>query len=120
VSIQFRYTPPKVDARLRLAEAGAEAVDAAAHHILDASQPLVPVEHGDLKASGHVETVAPLHARIVYDAVSPEGYPYGIRQHEDMSLNHPNGGQAKFLEQPMHTDAQEVASLMAAALRKAF
>ena len=116
--IQFRYTPPKLDARLVLNVAGVGAVRAVAEMILDASQPEVPVEEGDLKASGHIEQVG-LHARIIYDAVSPEGYPYGIRQHEDLALNHPNGGGPKFLERPMHEKAHVGGAIMAAALRAA-
>lgn len=27
--------------------------------------------------------------------------PYAVKQHEDLTLNHPNGGEAKFLERPV-------------------
>lgn len=46
--------------------------------------------------------------RVSYEA------PYAAIQHEDMSLNHPNGGQAKFLEQP----ARELRHEMAAIVRR--
>lgn len=117
--ITFRYSPPKRDARLVLAAAGVGAVRGAAELVLAASQPLVPVEHGDLKASGRVEQEG-LHARIIYDATSKsDGYAYSIRQHERTDFHHPNGGQAHFLIVPMHQEAHAAAALMAAALRAA-
>lgn len=40
--------------------------------------------------------------------------PYARYQHENMELNHPNGGQAKYLEQP----ARELQHEMAAIVRR--
>lgn len=39
-----------------------------------------------------------LEGHVVVDQV------YARLQHEDLTLNHPRGGQAKYLEQPLHTD----------------
>ncbi|WP_375490226.1 hypothetical protein [uncultured Jatrophihabitans sp.] len=119
MSLSVRYTPPPVDARVLLAAAAAGAVKTGADLILDASQPLVPVDTGELKASGKVEMTGPHQARISYDATAPDGYPYGVRQHEDLQLQHPNGGQAHFLSQPMDTEAHAVMAVLAAALRAA-
>lgn len=44
--------------------------------------------------------------RVVYEA------PYARIQHEDMTFNHPNGGQAKYLEQPARQLAPEMASIV--------
>jgi hypothetical protein len=44
--------------------------------------------------------------RVVYEA------PYARIQHEDMTLNHPNGGQAKYLEQPARQLAPEMAAIV--------
>jgi hypothetical protein len=38
--------------------------------------------------------------------------PYAIKQHEDTTLNHPNGGQAKFLEQPAREHRQKMRDLV--------
>lgn len=38
--------------------------------------------------------------------------PYAIRQHEDLTLSHPNGGQAKFLEQPAREKRPEMRALI--------
>lgn len=43
---------------------------------------------------------------VVYTA------PYARIQHEDMTFNHPNGGQAKYLEQPARQLQAEMASIV--------
>lgn len=62
---------------------------------------LMPYKSGDLMESGAVNAqnrnafsgqFSATVARIVFSA------PYAVRQHEDTSLNHPNGGGPKFLE----------------------
>jgi hypothetical protein len=115
--IRVRYVAPKTNAAALLTVAVPAATHAAAEHLLAASQPFVPVDKGDLKASGRVEQEGTA-ARVIYDATSPDGYPYGIRQHEDMSLNHPHGGQAKFLEIPFHSEAHAIAVLIGSTLRR--
>lgn len=75
--------------------------------VLPASQELVPVDTGALKASGFVDGPAggggTVSAEIGYDT------PYATKQHEDLSLNHPNGGEPKFLETPLHQWAEGAA-----------
>lgn len=125
MAIRFKYTPPKIDARVALAAAGAIGVRAGAETLLAASQGLVPVEDGVLKASGRVETEG-LHAAVTYgrdDDGSEHHAPsnqYVIPQHEDMEFNHPNGGEAKFLEKPMNTEHAAIAADLAAPIRKVF
>jgi len=66
----------------------------------------VPVDLGTLRGSGYVTL-----PRVIAGLISLEmGYggpasDYAIKQHEDLSLNHPSGGQAKYLEQPVKEDA---------------
>jgi hypothetical protein len=118
MAIRVTYTPPKINAAERLAVAAPLAAMAGAEVLLAASLPLVPVASEDLKKSGRVEAHG--HgAAVIYDAVSPDGYPYGIRQHEDLELHHPNGGQAKFLEQPMHSEHVAILAAEAAVIRAA-
>ncbi len=38
--------------------------------------------------------------------------PYAIRIHEDLNLNHPNGGQAKYLEEPSRTLRPDMRALI--------
>jgi hypothetical protein len=43
--------------------------------------------------------------------------PYAIRQHEDHSLAHPNGGQAKYLEQPARMERPAMRQIIRQRLR---
>lgn len=71
--------------------------------VFNESQIEVPVLTGALKASGHVDPpeVAPgqIVINIGYGGVASH---YALVVHEDLSMNHPRGGKAKFLEDPMH------------------
>ena len=74
------------------------------NEVMAESKRLVPVDTGVLKGSGYVD-----EPRTDRGSVSVEiGYggpadQYAVYQHENLSLNHPGGGQAKFLEQPLST-----------------
>lgn len=83
-----------------------------AQQILQDSQALVPVDTGALKSSGEVidqgDTVI-----INYgdDSIGAGGIPsreYALDQHENLSYYHPNGGQAKYLEEPFLRRLDEV------------
>ena len=96
--------------------------------ILEASQPLVPVDTGSLQASGRVET--PVLAGPVGEVTirygGSEGFQgriprnYAIRVHEDLSMNHPRGGQAKYLETAVLAATDAVVPGLAEALRLMF
>lgn len=69
-----------------------------ADEIYEESQKEVPVDTGKLKLSGKVvKTDGGYH--IVYKAINGD-VDYAIRQHEDVELNHPNGGKSHFLRDP--------------------
>lgn len=96
-----------------LSDAGMHGLELAAEHLLQESSTLVPHEEGDLERSGEVSsdpgsgTVA-----VSYDR------PYAIRQHEDLTLRHDDGRQAKYLEQPMTTERDVMLALIAQAAGK--
>jgi hypothetical protein len=75
--------------------------------VLPASQELVPVDTGALKQSGFVDGpeigAGSASAEIGYDT------PYALIQHENLALNHPHGGEPKFLETPLHQWAEGAA-----------
>ena len=74
-----------------------------ANVILGESQKLVPVETGTLKNSGTVSLDKKNKiATISYNT------PYARKQHEDNTLNHPRGGQAKYLERPFNEKSDEL------------
>jgi len=85
----------------------------AAEHLLEVSRELVPIEEGTLERSG-VASVdeAELRAAVSYDT------PYAVRQHEDLTLKHDEGRQAKYLEEPMNTERSTMLDIVAAEIRR--
>lgn len=117
MGVTFRYQPPRIDARVVVAAAAAIGVEAAGKLLLDASLPLVPVDTGELKASGKVESTGPHSVKISYERSSPDGYNVAARMHEDATLNHPGGGEAGFLSKPMATEGEAMLAAMGSAIR---
>lgn len=52
-----------------------------------------------------------MELRVEYTA------PYAIYVHEDLTMNHPRGGQAKYLEQPMRTEARTMQRIIMTAVK---
>lgn len=117
MAVTIRYVRPKINAVARMAAAKAAGAGAIADKLLENSQPLVPVLNEDLKKSGRVVELGGSKRAVLYDAVSPEGYPYGIRQHEDGELHHPNGGEDHFLSKPMEGHNGEYLGAAVVAMR---
>jgi hypothetical protein len=72
----------------------------------------VPVDTGQLIGSADIGSDED-EVQVGYTGLSPQGYDYGVRQHEDLSLHHPNGGSAKFLEDAVHETAEAVFATVA-------
>ncbi|MGS2641681.1 hypothetical protein [Streptosporangium sp. G12] len=85
----------------------------AAEYLLQASRDLVPHEEGTLERSG----VASVDEGAMQAAVSFDT-PYAVRQHEDLTNRHDEGRQAKYLEQPMQTEAATIQEIIAAEIRR--
>ncbi|WP_028183465.1 hypothetical protein [Salinispora arenicola] len=96
-----------------LSDAGMDGLLVAGEHLLQTSSGLVPHEEGDLERSGEVSsdpgsgTVA-----VSYDR------PYAVKQHEDLTLRHDDGRQAKYLEGPMSTERDVMLALVMRAAGK--
>ncbi|MFE0877315.1 hypothetical protein ACFW4X_21070 [Streptomyces smyrnaeus] len=102
------------DAALRGTRAGAiRGLRLGAEHVLAESRKRVPIEEGTLERSG-VATVdeQQLTAAVSYDTV------YAVRQHEELTWRHDAGRTAKYLEGPMTEEADTVAQIIAAQLRR--
>lgn len=84
----------------------------AGNQLLDRSNQHVPVDQGELRDSGAV-TQTDDGAIISYNT------PYAVKQHEDIALRHPHGGQAKFLEQVIHSEGDIFLQALADALDRA-
>lgn len=101
-------------------EASREIVNAALDGLHDAgdlglekARVKVPVEDGDLSATGLVR-MDPVNGKV---AVSFDG-PYAVYQHEVMHLKHPHGGESKFLETALLENTEAFAELIAARIRE--
>lgn len=101
----------------RLVERAAEeGVRRCGEDLLGKSQRLAPVEEGTLRASGEleVEVVAgEITATVSFNTV------YAARQHEEMDWQHPKGGQAKYLEQPLREDGPRYERIIGLAMEAA-
>lgn len=97
--------------------------------ILSESVPLAPVDTGNLRGSGYVEldgervargdgksgTVSTIGA-VPEDATHAEigfGAKYAADQHEQVNLNHPRGGEAKYLESVLVENYDRILELIA-------
>lgn len=94
--------------------------------VYDESQRQVPVDTGQLRDSAtQVLNWRRLRASVVYGdntlryGNATPASVYVRRQHEDMTLNHPNGGNAKFLENPSKASADFAAEWIASAIEDA-
>lgn len=79
----------------------------------------VPVDLGVLRDSGTVELPKIDPGRGVTVALGYGGaaQDYAAIVHEDLSLNHPNGGEAKYLERPLLKAAEGLVGRVAAEVR---
>lgn len=119
-----KFIPPKINPAVRVAAAVETTELLMAKKLLEASLPGVPVEQGTLYESGRV--VPTEHGVAVTFGADDDGDEshapsnhYVLRQHEDETLAHPNGGHAHWLSTAMHTSRREVATVAAVSLRKA-
>lgn len=75
------------------------AVEDVALDLQGKSQLLAPIDTGDLRGSASTTPV-----KKVGNVISCQvgfSQEYALKQHENMSYNHPRGGQAKYLEEPL-------------------
>ncbi|MGF9711718.1 hypothetical protein [Paenibacillus naphthalenovorans] len=96
---------------------------------------LAPVDNGDLRGSGKGEINGVVIAEgekngsIKAKGEAPEAEklegivsfntPYALRQHEELTWNHPQGGQAKYLEQPFVQNQNKYIKHLADSVKKA-
>lgn len=65
--------------------------------LLRRARPHVPVDTGAMRDSGKETLTGPGRVAVGYLRPGPNGDVITYRQHEDLTLNHPNGGQARWL-----------------------
>lgn len=94
-------------------QAGQMGLRKAAEHLRGVSQQLAPIDEGTLRNSAAVTTVNPARVAVSFNT------PYAVKQHEELGYRHPKGGQAKYLEAPLHDEAQTMRDMVAAEVRRA-
>jgi hypothetical protein len=95
--------------------------------ILEASQPLVPVDTGSLRASGKVDPLV-ITGSVAQSSVRYGGTigvqgrvpeRYAARIEFDVTLRHPRGGQAHFLSEPTFAATSGMLARIAEQVRNA-
>jgi hypothetical protein len=82
-------------------------------HVLAEARKIVPLDEGTLERSGRVVMDGSrIEGAVTFDTV------YAVVQHEELSYKHLPGRQAKYLEQPMTTEAPVVLAMIAAEIRR--
>jgi hypothetical protein len=84
----------------------------AAEHVLSVSNQRVPHETGDLARSGGISQDDSGRTAISYDT------DYAVVQHEDVSLRHDAGRQAKFLESSLISERELVRTIVANSMKR--
>lgn len=98
-------------------------VTAIALDLAGRSARLAPVDTGDLRNNCNAKVNGSTvfrnrttcgNAAQALRAEAEVGYslPYALRQHEELSYNHPKGGQAKYLEQPFLEKEQDYIDML--------
>ena len=99
---------------------GARGLGLGAQQVLNVSSAQVPHEEGDLERDGAWSVdPAELKAAVAYGRRADTA-DYAVVQHEDMSLNHDPGRNAKYLENAINSERPMVAELIAPAARAAY
>lgn len=108
MALNLEWNGDEVEAALSAATM--DGLELAAEHLLQVSSALAPHEEGDLERSGDTDKDEDeLQVSVFYDR------PYAVRQHEALTYRHDEGRQAKYLEQPMHTEKKTMLAIIATA-----
>lgn len=112
--LEFRWDSES--AAEKMIKGAARGLNILGEHVLNESNDRVPLDEATLQRSGTVNVdEKTLEANITYDT------PYAKRQHEDLTLVHPNGRRAKFLEsawrESQHLAPQIIGNQIRRALR---
>lgn len=108
----WAQSEPAADPADVIRDAAARGLGMALEHILTVSNQRVPIEEGVLERSGAVSQDG-LVGAVSYDT------PYAVVQHEDLTLNHDAGRQAKYLESALTGERDTVAKIIAEQIRQA-
>lgn len=81
-----------------------------ANNIMALSKREVPVDLGGLKGSGYVTLPQDVGGKILVEmGYGGPAKDYAVVQHERLDFNHPEGGKAKYLEDPVDARQPNIA-----------
>ena len=111
MGVHSEWNGHKITAKLKTA--GRRGTRAAGNRLKALAVPLTPLDRGPLRKAYSVKGVnqEPV-ALVIVDS------PYAVRQHEELDYNHTNG-QAKYLEQPLTDNRNELMGIIAQHMREA-
>lgn len=123
--IAWTYQPPKRNASLLMHAAARLAEEAGAEALLGEANRDVPVDTGRLQKSGKVTDAGERGFAVGYgfddgDGIKAPTDQYAVKQHEDLDLDHPNGGRGKWEESAMHSSGELILAAMAPHIRQVF
>lgn len=99
-------------------EGAAEGLQVAGRNVLNVSNTQVPFEEGDLARDGGMSLdEGTLRLALSYGR-SADTKDYAVVQHEDMSLKHDAGRNAKFLENAMNSTREQNLQILGAAIKR--
>ncbi|MGH7954758.1 MAG: hypothetical protein ACREOZ_02230 [Gloeomargaritales cyanobacterium] len=87
----------------------------AADHLLKIASSLAPLDKGDLRSSGKV-TLEDSAALLSFGG-SPSKGVIATVQHERLDFYHPRGGQAKYVQKPMISEARAMFNVIRAEMK---
>jgi hypothetical protein len=122
VEIQFANLQNVRDMLGRIPQAVKEActqtLEQAAEEIMTRAKELCPVDTGALRASGHVQAPVDDAGGVSVElGFGGPAAPYAVYVHENLDAHH-TVGQAKFLEDPLMQDVNEIQSDLNQAVRE--
>jgi hypothetical protein len=90
-------------------------LELAGHELVGRAAAIAPLEEGALSQSGRVER-AGLMVGVGF-GTGPSA-AYATKQHEDLTLRHINGRQAKYLEQPLSEFGPDLIKIVGLAVKE--
>ena len=109
IIVKSNWRGELVKARSR--ESAQAGVIRAAEHLVRQA----PVDEGDLRRSASAVNLSGLG--LIQAAVT-FNRPYAVRQHEELGYRHPKGGKAKYLEDPMNSEAPTMLKIISATIAR--
>lgn len=105
------------DVLARVRAAAEIAIDEKADQIHGQAVQLAPIETGRLRESARVDTTR--NDEHYYEDTVSFNTPYAARQHEELTWEHPRGGQAKYLEAPLKSNMPTIEEHIAKRVKEA-